>query len=347
MNLDLSSLKQTVQNNCHIADSNAAGNYTLCIYLLKMREFYRWESGYDFGDNLPNDEVGKWLREREVLWDDIVNNDFSMLSIDGNDYDPFDSDSINKTLKPQHLVYSAGYGRNTNAHFFLGVLERNERYNNFEIIVVADEYARDLTAPPAMSQGTTIYIRREAMRRMIWEKYEQWLWDRPNNAMARALKFYDFEGDLDGALTQMTDSELNTAVLHEIGEAKVFELLGEGWEKMLFSMPHSKLEMMLRAARDHLADCLSTLPALLEQNNPASLHFYFSNLTHMRKALSPSLMPAYESWIANNDLSELHAYVNKGVTHWQTLCSSVLERWQSNQEILADKQVEFIENNTF
>jgi len=345
MNLDLSSLKQTVQKNCHIADSNAAGNYTLCIYLLKMREFYRWESGYDFGDKLPNDEVGKWLREREILWDNLVDNDFARLSIDGNDYDPFDSDSINKTLKPQHLVYSAGYGRNTSAHFFLGVLERNERYNNFEIIVVADEYARDLTAPPAMSQGTTIYIRREAMRRMIWEKYEQWLWNKPDNAMARALKFYDFDNDLDRALTQMTDTELNTAVLHEIGEAKAFELLGENWEQMLFAVPHSKLELMLRSVRDLLADCLSTLPTLLEQNNPASLHFYFSNLSHMRKALSPRLMPAYENWVTNHDLSTLNAYAKQGAVHWRRLCTSVLDRWNENHNISVNKQIDFIENN--
>ncbi|VAW90639.1 hypothetical protein MNBD_GAMMA21-1719 [hydrothermal vent metagenome] len=345
MNLDLSSLKHTVQNNCHIADSNAAGNYTLCIYLLKMREFYRWESGYDFGDNLPNEEVGVWLRKREDLWQNMVDDDFTKLSINGNDYDPFDSDSINKTLKPQHLVYSAGYGRNTNAHFVLGVLERNEHHNGFEIIVVADEYARDLTAPPAMSQGTTIYIRREAMRRMIWEKYEQWLWDKPNNAMARALNFYDFENDLDSALTKMTDAELNSAVLHEIGEVKAFELLGESWEKMLFEMPHSKLEMMLRAIRDQLADCLSTLPVLLAQNNPASLHFYFSNLTHMRKTLSPGLMPAYEAWFTNNDISVLTDYVNKGTVHWQKICRTVLELWKADHKVHANKQIGFIENN--
>ena len=103
--------------------------------------------------------------------------------------------------------------------------------------------------------------------------------------------------------------------------------------------------MMLRAARDHLADCLSTLPALLEQNNPASLHFYFSNLTHMRKALSPSLMPTYEAWVTNKELSELHTYVKKGTRHWQSLCASILERWNANHDIPADSQVEFIEDN--
>jgi len=345
MNLDLSNLKQVVQNNCHIADSHAAGNYTLCIYLLKMREFYRWESGYDFGDTLPNDEVGKWLREREELWDDLVDDDFSKLFIDGHDYDPFDSDSINATLKPQHLVYSAGYGRNTNAHFFLGVLERNEIYNKFEIIVVADEYARDLTAPPAMSQGTTIYIRREAMRRMIWEKYEQWLWNKPKNAMARALQYYDFEHDLDTALTQMTSSELNSAVLHEIGEAKVFELLGEPWEQMLFDMPHSKLEMMLRSIRDHLADCISTLPELIQNNNAPSLHFYISNLTYMRKELFPHLLAAYESWLDSGQLTDLKHTVAKGAQHWQTLCESILARWSADNNISANDQIELIERH--
>ena len=65
MSLNLSDIKQTVQTNCHIADSQAAGNYTMCIYLLKMREFYRWESGYDYGDDIPGAEIGNWLRMRE------------------------------------------------------------------------------------------------------------------------------------------------------------------------------------------------------------------------------------------------------------------------------------------
>ena len=41
--MDIKQLSDTVQLNCHISDARHAGNYTLCIYLLKMREFYRWE----------------------------------------------------------------------------------------------------------------------------------------------------------------------------------------------------------------------------------------------------------------------------------------------------------------
>ncbi len=39
-----------VQHNCDISDANHAGNYTLCIYLLKMREYYRWIHALDFSD---------------------------------------------------------------------------------------------------------------------------------------------------------------------------------------------------------------------------------------------------------------------------------------------------------
>ncbi len=345
MNLNLSNIKDIVQTNCHIADSNAAGNYTMCIYLLKMRELYRWESGYDYGDAIPGEEVGSWLRMREELWESLAENEFSSIPIDGVEYDPFDSQSINDILKPQRLVYSGGLGRNTHAHFFLGVLERHEQFNGFEIIVVADEYARDLTAPPAMSQGTTIYIRREAMRRLIWEKYEQWLWNKPNNALGRALDFYDFENELEHSLTKMTDRELNAAILHEIGEVKAHDILGSEWEELLFALPHSKLELQLRSVRDHLADSLSTLPIILEEENIPSLHFYIANLTHMRKDLFPGLMSAYEDWVKTSNFSKLKGVVEKSASHWEKICLSVLNIWKQDNNIDKQALIDIIDNN--
>jgi hypothetical protein len=34
-------LRDSVQRNCHLADAEHARDYSLCIYLLKMREYYR------------------------------------------------------------------------------------------------------------------------------------------------------------------------------------------------------------------------------------------------------------------------------------------------------------------
>ena len=345
MNLDLHSLKQTVQKNCHIADANSAGNYTLCIYLLKMREFYRWEYGYNFGDNIPKEDVGNWLRERETLWEQLQEATFEKIPVNDQFFDPFDAHSINQSLRDQHLVYSAGLGHNNAAHFFLGVLERREQYDGFEIIIVADEYARDLTAPPAMSQGKTIFIRREAFYRLMWEKYEQWLWNRPENALGRALAYYPFATDLDAALDQLTNNELNSAMLHEIGEVKAHAILGDAWEELLLQLPHSKLALMLRAIRDHFADSLSTLPTLLEQENAASIHFYMGNLTNLRKDLFPSLQAAYQLWHEHSDITALKSMARTSKSHWENLCGQVLEIAKTTPDNLQTELSQLIENN--
>ncbi len=346
-NINLASIKQAVQHNCHIADASAAGNFTLCIYLLKMREFYRWESGYNYGDVLPREEVGNWLREREALWESLQEEGFTQIPINGELFDPFDSQTINSKLTPQRLVYSGGLGHRTNAHFFLGVLERHEHHHGFDIIVVADEYARDLTAPPAMSQGKTIYIRREAMRRMVWEKYEQWLWNKPDNALGRALAFYPFDSNLDSALEQMTNNELDAAVLHEIGEVNAYRLLGSDWEDILYQLPHSKLELLLRAARDHLADCTSTLPQLAKARNVASIHFYIANLNNLRKDLFPGLLSAYETWREQQDYDVLLEIADKGTSHWQQVCEEVLDRHSKIDHNSHSELVSYLESKKF
>lgn len=343
--LDLSGIKDTVQRNCHIADANAAGNYTLCVYLLKMREFYRWESGYDYGDNIPREEIGNWLREREELWESLQEQNFANIAINGQEYDPFDAESINRDLLPERLVYSAGLGRNTHPHFFLGVLKEQRKLDGYNIIVVADEYARDLTAPPAMSQGNTIYIRREAFRRMLWELYEQWLWHKPDNALARAFHHYPFETDLVAALDQMTDNELNVAVLHEMGEVLAHGKLGYAWEELLMQFPQSRLEYLLRAVRDHYADCLTTLPALITGQNTASLHFYLGNMSNLRKELFPALLSTYEQWYKTGDFTAMTELTNKGLRHWGEMCQSILDLANEQPANMPDILRERIEQN--
>jgi hypothetical protein len=58
-------LTRVVQRNCHIADARHAADLTLCIYLLQMREYFRWERGLPFGATLPQAEVGQWIAARE------------------------------------------------------------------------------------------------------------------------------------------------------------------------------------------------------------------------------------------------------------------------------------------
>lgn len=321
----LTELAEVVQTNCHIADAEHAGDYTLCTYLLKMREYFRWERRLPFQHSLPNDEVGDWLTAREGMWEQLRGKPFQALEIGGDTYDPFDSAGVNRALASHKLVYSGGLGNSCRPHFFLARLLRRESHHDYEILVAGDEYARDLSAPPAMSHGQTIYIRRESLRRMLWEKFEEWSWRKQDGAMGRAVAYYDFQRDVDSALEAMTDNETESVILHEIGEVKAGALLGEEWHQLLAELPNSAAELMVRAVRDHLADCDSTLPALIESPTPACLHFYFGNLRAMRKQMFPGLSRAYQRWVEQDDLETLQEVTERGQRHWQDVAMQMLD----------------------
>ena len=346
---DLQKLTAAVQHNCHISDALYAGDDTLCIYLFKMREFYRWENNFSFHDALDNKDITRWLKKREEFWDTLETEDFSSLNVNDTLFAPFESDNINEHLLEHGLIYSGGFGRHTKPHFFLANLIEKKEYNGFTVLISDKEHARDLSAPAAMTQGQTIYIRRESLQRILWEMIEQWRWNEPDNAMARTLSYYDFRQDPPLALEQLTDNELESMLLHELGEFQAGEILGDAWGSLLVKGARSIMEIMLRAIRDHLADALSTLPLLLESNNEAALHFYFANLNYMRKDLYPSLYTAYESWYKDANIVPLKNIIIKGKEHWQKLCLQIVtlaENYTYNNSIIPEhKIIELIENN--
>jgi len=333
----LNILTGAVQHNCHISDARHGADYSLCIYLMKMREYFRWEQRLPYGAVLPKNAVGDWLQAREQLWEQLEDADLVPLSIDGQDYDPFDADTINDLLSPHGLVYSSGLGNRAKPHFFLGELVWHAKAGACSVYVAASEYARDLTAPPAMTRGSSIFLRREALSRMLWEKLESWRWNRPDNALGRAFACYDFDTGLDASLAAMTDREVDNALLHEHGEYQAGQLLGDdAWNAMLLDLTETPAELMARAVRDHLADCLVTLPHIGARAEPnvdkvadadidaAALHFYLGNLTNMRKHIFPSLLQTYDAWRETGDITPLRDLAERGRTHWQQLAQDMI-----------------------
>lgn len=309
-------LAAVVQRNCDISDARHAGDYGLCTFLLKMREFYRWENELPFAHDLPKHELGEWLQSREQQWDGIEAEDFAPLPLMRRTLDPFDTETANRELLSHGCVYSAGYGRFHKPIFFLGRLLRVEERAGFMIVVSSCEYARELAAPPAMLQGKTIFVRLESVRRYLWEKIEEWRWRKQGNAMARALASYDFVTDTEVALQRMADNETETMILHEIGEAIAGELLGEAWQQMVVSVARTRAEVVVRAVRDLLADCLSTLPELLARTDMAALHFYFATFDAPRRQLFPQALEAYEDFLRCGRLDALEHVVRAGKERW-------------------------------
>ena len=121
---NLPGLAEAVQRNCDISDARFAGDYGMCTFLLKMREYYRWENELPFGRNLPKDELGEWLKSREQAWERIEEEAFEPLPLASGALDPFEAAAANRELLPQGGVYGAGYGRMGKPVFFLGALQR-------------------------------------------------------------------------------------------------------------------------------------------------------------------------------------------------------------------------------
>ncbi|MBI5791798.1 MAG: hypothetical protein HZA63_10020 [Rhodocyclales bacterium] len=331
----MAELVSAVQTNCDIADARHARDVSLCTYLLGMREFYRWEHDLPHGVAPPRDEVGRWISEREARWERLADDDFVRLPLGGRDYDPFDAPRVNAALAGSGLVYGAGIGRFHKPHFFLGRLDRDEQRGAARLLVCGCEYARDVAAIPAASQGETLIVRREALRQWLWEKAEGWNVKQQDGALRSALLAYGFDADPLAAIERMTEGEIETLVLHEEGELDAGRLLGKSWSEKLAGLRGKRAEIFARAVKDNLADCLVTLPALLERDSADSLHFWFSTFDGLRRDMFPRLVAAYGVKVGAGDTASLRTAVTAGQAHFAALCRRLLTMDESAIEALS------------
>jgi len=320
---ELSPLINAVQTNCHIADARHAADMTLCVYLLQMREFYRWEHGFAPMQSLPHEAVGVWLSAREALWDQLEDSPWQALVVGGQPFDPFDVVALNAALQPKGLVYGAGLSGPGRATFFLGNLTSVQQREGVQLWVSGREHARSLSSPPAALSNNTIFLRQESLQRWLWEKFEAWTLRRADGAFKSTLDAYGYDTDGEHALERLAQAQAETLILHELGEARVAALLGPAWADMRATLTERRTELYARAARDLLADCWVTLPTLLERQDEASVHFMFSNFEGLRAHLFPGLANAYTAW-CTGDSQTLHNALKQGVWHWQQVCQQVL-----------------------
>ena len=133
----------------------------------------------------------------------------------------------------------------------------------------------------------------------------------------------------------MTDGEIETLVLHEEGEFAAGRLLGQEWAGMLAGFGGKRAELLARAVRDNLADCLVTLPALLQRDAADSLHFWFSTFDGLRRELFPRLVAAYDSRVGAGDTAILAAAATAGRAHFAALGRRLLDLDETAIEALS------------
>lgn len=323
--VEVNRITDVVQRNCDISDARHARSYTMCVYLLKMREYYRWARGHGRTARVDTSDLSRWVTDRERLWEELEPAEFDCVPAAGTCLEPFAAREINADLVPRGYVYSAGLGRFVKPSFFLGRLARREERGAFSVLVADQELARDLSAAPAMYLDHTIFVRRDALRRLVWERVEEWQWRKsPPGPMARAMAHRGFDRDPEGALEGIVEDEEEALILHEVGEGEVSADLGPAWEDLLYAHAGGRAEMPLRAVRDLYADCRTALPELLASGRDASVHFYMANLKGLRRALFPSLVSAYERWAEGAPRSVLTDTVARGAGHWPAVARDLL-----------------------
>jgi hypothetical protein len=334
-------LVAAVQTNCHIADARHAADLTLCIYLLQMREFHRWERGLPFGAALARDAVGAWIAEREALWTALEASPFVPLPVPLPDplpsgpetavamRDPFDVAAINACLRPQGLLYGAGYVAADRPVFFLAELHGAGTREGLDVLAAGRELARGLAAPPAVldraGDKQAIVLRRESMARWCWEKYEAWSLRRTEgSAFQAAVQDYGLDRDFEAALPRWLDEQSEVMLLHELGEVQAGRWLDPAWAALRLALPTRRADLYVRAVRDHLADFGVTLPALLDRGAAASIHAWFASYDGVRELLCPRLPQAYARWRAGDGGVALRQAIGRGHAHFTRLAQQVL-----------------------
>ena len=321
-------LVAAVQTNCHIADARHAADLSLCIYLLQMRELFRWEQGLAFGAQIDREAVGQWLARREATWAELESRPCVALPVGQREFDPDDVDAVNVELAPLGLVYGAGLAGAARPTYFLAEFHELQRRDDGLLVqVCAREHARGLFAPPAALVGERmIVLRRESLARWLWEKFEAFSLrraDGPFKALADAYRLHD-TGDFVAALPRLVDDLCETLVLHEVGEHRAGQWLEPGWAAMRLALDHRRADLLVRAVRDHIADLEVTLPALLERGQGVAMHFWFANYDGVREQLFPTLATAYDAWRGGDAGQALSGATRAGAAHFRALAEQVL-----------------------
>jgi hypothetical protein len=327
---ELAPLVEAVQRNCDLADARHAREKSMCTYLLDMREHYRWAASLPLGTAPDRALLSDWIARREQRWDHLAPesaDSFTPLPLGGG-LDPFDETGANDQLASYGWVYGAGIGLFGAPLFFLATRAAEQSRDGSQVIITDREWARGLAAPPAASRGSTVIVRLDALRRWLWTRVEAGSRRGGENAFSAALRAYAVTDDVADTVERMARGETETLILHELGELRARALLGADWEEMLVASDR-RTELLLRAVRDLLADCLVTLPRLLAREGDASLLFWFAIFEGPSRQLAPELAAPYCIESRRIDRAALATAARAGEIHWQARARDLLAAWRS------------------
>ena len=299
-------LTSQVLQNCSISDSRHAGFYSICGLALRLRDLYKWEKGLDPWVEKDSSEILAWIGDKEEEWEKLVDKNFNEITILDRQYDPFETQTINRVLEPHGLLYGAGYVHSLKPTFFLAVVEEKRELNGYPVYILGRELARDLFTVPALSQDNCIIVRKESAALFLWDQIFQ-IKKSGRRALHFALKDHGLNlgelVELHRNMRKIVDAEIGTYIHHELGEMKDTVFDRDIWRKIIATFPHTPIEHLTRVVKDLLADTggNGTLRYITIERKKASLGFYLAFLDGLKKELFPELIEAFQTYMETND----------------------------------------------
>ena len=323
-----------VRHNCTISDSHHAGMYSICGLALRLRDLYKWEKGLAPWEEKDSTEILDWIGEKEELWNDLSEQSYVDLAIDGHRYDPFDTTRINAALVTRGIFYGAGYAHSLKPTFFLATLEEAAVVDNCQVYILGHELARDLLTIPALSQDNCILIRSDAARLYLWDRV-LYIKKSGRPALQYALERLGLKDDSVGTLKHqlplLVDNQKDTFIYHEIGEMQdsVFEV--DIWRSVIASFPHTPIELLARVVKDLLADTgeSGTLRHMINEQKDVPLALYVAFIDGLAKAMFPQLFAAFYAFKETQNWEVIARAVDDGYDMAKGYAEAIIDIYQT------------------
>lgn len=341
--INIESIAGQVLKNCEISDSRHAGTYSVCGLALRLRELYKWEKGLEPWMEEDSGVLLEWISSKEDRWEQIRDNNYGPIEIEGRDFDPFDVKGINQMIQGYGLFYGAGYAHSMKPSFLLASISDRKAIMGYEVIILGKEFARDLLSIPAFTQERKIIIRKEASRNILWDqimfsiKSGKW-------ALDRALKHYGINDEIDrGKLKEMFKNilmdQIEFYIHHEIGEMEDRDFHPDVWRSIIGRYPHSPVELISRAVKDILADTTKngSLNYLINNRLKGPLYLYGATLDGLRKAIFPEILKAIRSFEEKEDWDIIEDAVKSGFSRVKALAHQISSIYKTYGEKEPDR----------
>lgn len=303
----IAELAPQVAANCRRSDAEVSGRFSLCGLLLRMRNLYKWERGLPPWREEEPERMLAWVAEREEAWGAVLDRDDqepAPLSLGGRAYDPFDVDGVNAVVAPAGLVYGAGLAGGLLPVFFLGRRADERRVDGLTVHVLAEELCQDIFFLAGLRQGERIYLRREPMVYLLWDKLAD---PRPSMLRFVRLGLAGYGLDLNRllrepsweALGPVIAGEMEAVLWHELGEAEGGAAALELLHRVAREHPGSELEHFVRGVKDLLADCgpAGRLARIIGAQAQGPLGFYPAWMAGFPRLLFPEIDAAVAEFV--------------------------------------------------